>query len=263
MFWVSKLGWFMVEPSNLLAFGLLAGLIVVALGRRWIGLGLAGAAWLALVLCGLGPVGEWLIEPLEGRFPAPDLTGQSVVGVIVLGGAAEADVTMARAQLSMNESGERLVALADLGRRFPQAQLVFTGGSGGPFGDTVSEADAVEAALATLGLPAGRVIFERVSRNTAENASFTKALVQPQAGETWLLVTSAWHMPRAMGVFRRTGFAVTAYPVDFRTRGDGTLTWTSGTLSRGLRRTDVAVREWLGLLAYRALGRTEALLPAP
>lgn len=103
--------------------------------------------------------------------------------------------------------------------------------------------------------------MERRSRNTYENAVFTKALVAPKPGERWLLVTSAYHMPRSVGLFRRAGFLVEPYPVDWRI-GERVFAF-ENVSADGLFRTDIAVREWLGLLAYRLSGRTGELLPGP
>jgi uncharacterized SAM-binding protein YcdF (DUF218 family) len=114
-----------------------------------------------------------------------------------------------------------------------------------------------------LGIPADRIIVEERSRDTAENARFTKALADPRPGERWLLVTSAFHMPRSIGAFRRVGFAVEAYPVDYRTRGPEDLARPFASLGDGLRRSDIAMREWIGLLIYWLAGRTSELFPAP
>ena len=106
-------------------------------------------------------------------------------------------------------------------------------------------------------------MMERRSRNTLENAEFSKALVAPKAGERWLLVTSAFHMPRSVGLFRKAGFAVEPYPVDWRVGGRGDLFAFSKIAADGLERTDLAVREWIGLIAYRATGKIDELLPGP
>jgi uncharacterized SAM-binding protein YcdF (DUF218 family) len=104
--------------------------------------------------------------------------------------------------------------------------------------------------------------MERLSRNTEENATLSKALAGPKPGERWLLVTSAYHMPRSVGLFRRAGFAVEPYPVDWRTSRENLLT-PFNLAGEGLERTDLAIREWMGLAAYRISGKTSELLPGP
>jgi uncharacterized SAM-binding protein YcdF (DUF218 family) len=125
------------------------------------------------------------------------------------------------------------------------------------------EAELVAAAAETLGIASGRVMVEGTSRDTWENAVNTRALVTPAPGERWLLVTSAWHMPRAIGCFRQVGFPVTAYPVDFRTRGPADLLRLHGTLVGGFEQFELAIKEWVGLVAYRLSGRIDAMLPSP
>jgi uncharacterized SAM-binding protein YcdF (DUF218 family) len=115
----------------------------------------------------------------------------------------------------------------------------------------------------SLGIEKSRLIIERNARNTIENAEFSKALAAPKPGERWLLVTSAVHMPRSVGLFRKIGFAVEPYPVDWRTRGLADI-WTFTPLAtEGLVRTDLAMREWIGLVAYRLTGKIDDLLPGP
>ena len=204
-----------------------------------------------------------MLLPLEERFPVFADDGRPVDGVVVLGGAVLAEESLGRGQLTLNDAGERAVALADLARRYPQARIVFSGGGGTLLEDEAAEAGAVRRFAGALGIEPERILVEDRSRTTDENAAFSKALVEPKPGERWLLVTSAWHMPRAVGCFRQAGFDVTAYPVDFRTRGASDARRPFAFVSDGLRRVDVAAKEWAGLLAYRLAGRTSELFPGP
>jgi uncharacterized SAM-binding protein YcdF (DUF218 family) len=105
--------------------------------------------------------------------------------------------------------------------------------------------------------------MERRSRNTQENAEFSKALAAPKSGERWLLVTSAYHMPRSVGVFRKAGFAVEPYPVDWRVGGPADR-WRFRTFAiDGLANLDAGTREWMGLVAYRISGKTSEFFPGP
>ncbi len=260
---VSKIGWFVVEPSNALLMLVLAGL---ALGwtRFWrLGRHLSLLGCGLLLVLGLTPSANWLILPLEMRFPSPDLSGKSVDGIIVLGGTVQERQTLAHGPLALNDAGERVVAMADLARRFPQARVIFTGGAGVYSSASKPEAEVLRDQLGTLGLAIDRVIIESQSVNTWENAVLSKSIIQPRPGESWLLVTSAWHMPRSVGIFRKVGWPVTAYPVDFRTAGWQDQTRGFSSVSDGLRRTEVATREWLGLLVYWLTGKSDSLFPAP
>lgn len=262
MFFVlSKVLWFLTAPSNLLLLLVLAG---AGLGLRWppLGFGICAVAGLALLVGGLSPLASLAFSPLENRFPKFRDDGTPVTGIVVLGGGVETGLSATRGQLVLNDAGERMVALGDLARRYPSATLVFAGGSGRLTGDKgVSESEIVRRHAASLGIAPERVTYENRSRNTRENALFSAELVNPKPGERWLLVTSAWHMPRAIGCFREAGFTVTAYPVDYRTAPR--IGGIHSTAADGLFEFDIAVREWLGLAAYRASGYTESVLPAP
>ena len=258
-FAASKLVWAVAVPSNLLPLVGLLGLLV-GLRRPRLGGAIAAFSLSALLLCGLSPLARLAVLPLEQRFPAY-AGGEAVTGVIVLGGSVESFESLRRGQFVMNDAGERMLALGDLARRFPEARLVFSGGPGG-LGAPESEATAVERFAGSLGVSPGRITFEGASRNTRENALFTAALVPPKAGERWLLVTSAFHITRAMGCFRAIGYEVVAYPVDYRTGGPeayGAFAF----VSDGLNLLDLATKEWVGLLAYRIAGYTDALWPGP
>ncbi|MCJ2035481.1 YdcF family protein [Methylobacterium sp. J-068] len=260
---LSKLLFFLVTPSNALALLIVAGLGLAAAGwlRLGLGLGLIGAV--LMLVAGFSPLAGLVALPLEQRFPEYAGGDEPVTGIIVLGGAIETRISAARRQLVVNDAAERQIAMADLARRYPQSRLVFSGGSGSLGGGGVSESEIVGRYADTMGLPRTRLILEDRSRNTHENAAFTAEMVRPRPGERWLLVTSAWHMPRAIGCFRRAGFDVTAYPVDYRTGGVDDGVRFNGFASEGLSLLDLMAKEWLGLVAYRLAGYTDALLPAP
>jgi len=258
----SKLLWMVMVPSTFLVLLAVVGLLLL---RRWrrLGTALITLGVVGLLAFGLGPFGRMLTAALENRFPVFVDDGRPVDGIIVLGGAELPEITAARGQPAFQESAERMFALADLSRRYPQARLVFTGGSGNLLGSTMREADVVRMALPQIGVDPARVTFETQSRNTEENARLSRQLVEPGPGERWLLVTSAMHMPRAMGSFRAAGFPVTAYPVDFRTTGRGDPWRLFDSVAQGLDFFDGAVRQWVGLAAYYWSGRSSALFPAP
>ena len=245
---------------------LVAGVVALWLRRTWLGASLVTLAALPLTLLAFLPLGAWLMVPLENRFPPPEELPEGVDGVIVLGGAPMVEVTAARDQPTLSNEAERLTALVELGRVYPGARLVFTGGSGRLGGGApATEAAVVREFYRRQGFDLGRLVFEDRARNTVENARLMRALLDPKPGERWLLVTSAYHMPRSVGVFRRAGWPpVIAYPVDYRTTGRLTLDADPGSgVGSRLNDLDFALREWIGLVAYRLLGRTDALLPAP
>jgi uncharacterized SAM-binding protein YcdF (DUF218 family) len=261
-FFLSKILGFLSTPSNLLV---LIGLIGAALWlfhfRRW-GARLMIASLLALALAGSSPLNNALMLPLEQRFPPWNPASGAPDGIVVLGGSISPEISAARGEAALNEAAERITAVAELARKYPAAKIVFTGGSGSLFGGA-SEADFVLPLFESFGIARDRVLLETRSRTTVENARFTKELVHPKPGERWLLVTSAYHMPRSIGVFRRQDFPVEAYPVDFRTAGLESLWTFSGLQARGLALFDTAAHEWIGLVGYWLNGETSEIFPAP
>lgn len=260
-FSASKILWFFLTPSNLILLALLLGALLLWT-RAWpLGRKLILVALIFLILAGLSPLGNLLLLPLENRFPQWEPSSRSPAGIIVLGDSNETMIRLARGQVALNESAERMTEAVMLARRYPLAKLVFAGGDGGLLGGAGNEADDAKIFFVGLGVPSSQLIMEQASRNTYENAGLVAKAVQPKAGEVWLLVTSAAHMPRAVGCFRKAGMYVTPYPVDYRSRGWIGLTTFFSSTSAGLRRFDFAMREWMGLIAYRALGYTDALFP--
>ena len=262
-FILSKVLGFFAIPSNLMiGLGLLGVLLLPSRLART-GRVLMVVSLIALALFGLSPFGNALIIPLEQRFPPWDDTRGPPDGIVVLGGAISPDVSAARNDVALNEAAERVTAGVALARRYPAARIVYSGGSGALLIREGSEAVAAVRIFESLGIAPERIIAEEQSRNTVENAVFSQLLAMPQPGERWLLVTSGYHMPRAMGVFRQAGFPVEAYPVDWRTRGTQDALRPFPTVSEGLERSDTALHEWVGLLVYWLTGRTGALFPGP
>ena len=188
---------------------------------------------------------------------------ERVDGIIMLGGGLETIVTTERGVPALNEAADRLTTFAELARRYPQARLVLSGGTGGLIYRDLDEAGVAKALLSGLGIAPERLELESRSRDTYENAVFSRDLIKPEPGSVWLLVTSAFHIPRAVGCFRRAGFAVTAYPTDYRTRGPDDRFRGFYSSSDGLRRLDIVTREWIGLAAYNLAGRTATFFPQP
>jgi uncharacterized SAM-binding protein YcdF (DUF218 family) len=258
----SKLLWFAVRPNTLALLLALVGLLLVwrGRGRRGRGLLLLGLGYYVFVL--VTPASQLIALPLENRFARPASAPAAVDGVIVLGGAVDQILTEAHGIPALNGAAERMTEMMTLARHYPTARLVFTGGQGTFVQGSLTEAEVARRLWTGMGLPEQRVLYEDRSRNTHENAVFTRDLLRPQPGETWLLVTSAQHMPRAMGVFRAAGWDPLAWPVNFTT-GSTPRIWYDAPFAARLGQFEGALREWVGLVAYRLLGRTEALLPGP
>ena len=261
-FVVSKFLEFFLAPVHFFIFIAAAGAILLFTPwKRW-GRALSSVSALALLLMAFGPLGGLLAGPLEAHFPPPPDDMPAPDGIIVLGGTIDEQLSADRGRPTLIDAAERLTAPIALKRKYPNARLVFTGGSATSRGSSFTEADAVQRLWREIGLDQNDVSYERRSRNTYENAAFTRELLHPKPGERWLLITSALHMPRAIGVFRKAGFEVIPYPVDYRTTGKVGLEFPRFP-TKALGLVDFAAHEWAGLVAYRLAGKSDALFPAP
>lgn len=262
-FVVSKLVGFLIQPLNLTALFLLVGLAASALHLKRLAALFPALALFVLVLSVWTSAGSVLLEPLEDRFTRPAEPPEDVKGIIVLGGFFEGGINLVRGGYELNNSADRIVQAAILAREYKDAEIVVTGGNGSLL--LAGEGDAVTAPrlLEALGISRARLRLETRSRNTYENAVFTRELVNPKPGEKWLLVTSAFHMPRSMALFRKAGFDVVAWPADYRTAGNERLSLARDNAIDCLQNMTLAIREWVGLVAYRLSGRIDNVFPAP
>lgn len=261
-FYVAKIGWFLVQPLVAILLLILLGLALRWLAWRRLGAGLVALAIVALAVVSLSPLGLLMMASLENRFPRPELP-ETIAGIVVLGGAFDTRIARTRGGAEFNEAADRATEALLLARRYPQAKVIFSGGDASIFAEDVPETESAEAFFVGAGLPRDRLILDSRARDTFENAVYSKQLADPKPGETWLLVTSAFHMPRAVGCFRKAGFDIQPYPVDYRTPGGATVWQPSSASIRNVEKVHFAIREYLGLLAYRLQGRTDALFPAP
>jgi len=260
-FILSKLFWYVASPGNLCVILVLAGTLRLLASRRRNGLGLVLAGILGLVAITVLPISSWVITPLENRFPQPTLP-EHIDGIVVLGGSVSPTLAAARHQPSIRDAAERMTATAELARRFPDARIIVSGGESSIVPTGRHEAVVMRDVLVSQGIDPWRIELEEASRNTYENAVESMRIAHPAADDVWILVTSGWHMPRAVGCFRAIGWPVLPYPVDFQTTGrfEWDSTWE---LHKELTRLAVAEKEWIGLIVYRLLGRTDSLFPAP
>lgn len=235
----------------------LMGVVLALLRQRHrLALGISGATLIVLLTLSIFPLGSLLLQPIEERYPTNPPLSQ-VDGIIVLGGGEDLRASAYWGQIQFNEGGDRFAAGLSLARRFPEAKLLFAGGSGALrdlAGATVSEASIAEQFFLDHGIVPDRLLLESRSRNTAENARLSLALAAPGDMQTWVLVTSAFHMPRAMRSFTAAGWSdLAAWPVDYRTSSfTDQIGWD---LIRNMQILHTAIREHIGQLAYQVSGR--------
>ena len=241
-YYFSKVFWLLAAPTNALV-------LISAIAAFWAVLHRSNCVtWLAVaVACGLvigtfTPIGLALTVPLEYRFAfSPPDSQAPLDGIILLSGGGLGGID----------------AVSTLSQDFPKARLIFSGFS------ATDEDDKYRLKIfAVLGGDPARIYIESRPRTTSEDALYTAAVLKPQPSERWLLVTSALHMPRAVGCFRTAGLQVEPYPVEFKTaRSHPFVVFAPG--SEALNQLDRAAKEWIGLAAYRLMGKTDALFPGP
>lgn len=265
LFEFSKILWWFFQPTKLWLLLVTLGVILLYTRRKNSGRNLLTFTLALAFLTVFLPVQSWIAGGLEQRFPRLTELPAKVDGIIVLGGAVDELVTASSSQATLNNAAERMTEAVSLARRYPTAKLVFSGGSSLVDQNTLSlslkEADVARQLFENLGIDKARLVFESESRNTWENAVNTKKIVQPKERETWLLITSAQHMPRSVGIFRKVGWNILPYPTDYRVIPGHRQPNLS--FAEKLQIIDNAAKEWLGLLSYYLLGRTSAVFPKP
>jgi uncharacterized SAM-binding protein YcdF (DUF218 family) len=255
-FYASKLIGYVIQPSTALMLLFAFGFSLYWRGRAKAGMRVLAASIAIYIVASISPLPNAIMLGLEQHYSRPTAASlDRVDGIIILGGVVDTIVSRTRDEISLNEAAERLTEPAALAQRFPAARIVISGGDGALIYKSESEAEVAKRFFTRMGFDPARITLETESRTTAENAAFTKKLLNPPAGERWLLVTSAFHMWRAMACFRAAGFDVTPWPVDYRTRGAEDLLRLPPRPSEAWRRIDLASKEWMGLLAYRLSGR--------
>lgn len=252
MFLLSKILWFIIAPFNLALFALTGAMLCMYLKMHAPARMLGIAAWAILIVFGVLPTGQLLTHYLETRYAAPDPMPSRVAGIIVLGGALNTDQGMTHGVPQLDASADRINAFVTLSRKYPSAKLLYTAGIGTVAQNGMAEGAMIRDLLPSYGFtPNWRFSVEDKSRTTAENAVFSKDMMNPKPGQTWLLVTSAWHMPRAIGAFRAQGWDVTPYPADY-------LTPTRPGFLGNMQLSHIAIKEIVGIAMYAATGKWKA-----
>lgn len=259
MFVVSKLLSATTQPLTwiflLMVFGLLLGRRNPARGR-----GLLWACLAVVLVLGWRPIPDLIVRSLESTVPAPaspsDPRWRAYAGVVVLGGALENPyVRDGNGQVALNSAAERMTATVALAKANPQLKVLFTGGDGTLLRQPQSEAVQAQQFFAEMGIASQRLIFEAASRTTYENALYSARLPGVDIQKPWILLTSGWHMPRSLASFKRVGWQVTPYSVDYLT-GHAT-PWAEYGMAGALMQWQRGIHETMGLWAYRLSGQAE------
>lgn len=259
--YLTRIFWLLVQPMSVVVLLLVAGLALSWLKRRWISRVLVGLALLALFVTSFTTFGYLLITPLEQRFERP-AEPVNVDGIVVLGGGMDGEVNSVRGGFELNRSGDRFVEALRLALRHTNAKIVI---AGGPAALVQQEPEAVAGKrfFKAFGIAPERILTDDQSRNTEENAQYAKELAGVTEGQTWLLVTSAFHMPRAVGLFRKAQFPVIPWPADYLASGVEGERIKPDQSTENISVSSLALREWAGLVGYYLTGRIDDVLPGP
>lgn len=259
-FYVSKFAWALLSPINLMVILVCFATLLLLLNYQRLAKVILVLLLFVNVPVLIYPVGDLLIYPLESRFQKPAIMPANIDGIIVLGGAENLATTASWQQVEVNDAADRYIYTAKLAKDYPTAPVLFTGGSGSVlFRDDQKSAEIPFTVLTASGVDAKRLIIESASRNTAQNFTLIKPLLPKQNGQ-YLLVTSAFHMPRSVGIARQQGINVIPYPVDYRSTHASLRTWSIDYLGH-MSSLNTAWREWIGLTVYFVADKTSAWFP--
>ena len=251
--------WIIFQPVNIIILIIILGSIIYLFKYKKIGLKFLYTGIILLTLSSIFPIGNYLALPLENRFKNKIL--QKPYGIIVLGGSEKVLNSSVRNQISLNSSSERLLYFYILSKKYPESKLVFSGA--GKLYNNINESDVARNFFEELGMDMNQIVFESKSRNTYENAKFSYELIRPNTDQRWVLITSAITMPRAIGTFRKIGWNVIPFSVDYITNKKSNFFTINKNFLSGLTSLNIVTYEWIGLIFYKILNRTDSFLPNP
>lgn len=261
MFLFSKVFWIVAQPLSLAFLAGLVGTACIAVRRPLASLLFLGAALTILFVTLYTSAGTVALQRLEAHVPRPEQDPAQVQCMVVLGGAFETEVTTIRGGTDLNQAADRFVEALRLALKFPQSRILVSGGDGSLSGTYEGDAAAARRFFSRFGISESRLVSETSSRTTFENVVNSSQLLADPALQRCLLITSAFHMPRALALFRKAGIELTPWPTDYRTSGSATLWFDLTQPTLNAQQTATAMREWIGLLAYYLTGRTTSVLP--
>jgi uncharacterized SAM-binding protein YcdF (DUF218 family) len=260
MFIFGKAAWIVAQPLSLTFTLIVLAMVLRLFGRRVLAATATLLAGIILFVALYTSSGAWALQILEARYPRPALpTG--IKCMIVLGGAIDLEVTAGRGHVEMNQSADRFIEAARLAILHPEAKILVSGGDGSFSAGNKGDAELAGDFFAGLGIDPSRLIRETTSRNTEENVTETQALLASNGLSDCLLITSAYHMPRAKALFDKAGVPTIPWATDYRSSGQVRLDFdfTQPTLNSQMAST--AVREWTALAVAHLKGETAGWVP--
>ncbi|MGI9399744.1 MAG: YdcF family protein [Rhizobiaceae bacterium] len=256
---LSKLFWFFARPLNLLFILALFCAVAARLGYRRFARGLLVLIAITFVLIGFTQLPDWAVLKLETAIAMGELP-EKPEGIIVLGGGLTANAAAREADYAMGEASDRLIKGLELKQLFPDARFIYSGGAASFNPDAEPETTAAAQIISGLYGDGFDFELETKSLNTWQNAAYVAEMIDDTNSGEFLLVTSAFHMPRALGCFRKAGVNVVPIPADYRA-DKLVFPYLTGSTAEQFLKMSIVIKELIGLVVYRLTDRIDEFLP--
>ena len=257
-FLLSKILWILFAPFNLILLLIILASIFSFLNFILFSRIFYLTAILFFLISGVIPSGAFLMYQLERDYYNQVSLPGTIDGILILSGATKPYLTKVHNQISINSNGERLIESAVLIKKYPKAKVIFSGGSGTILDYEFTHSEAAKIFYQNLEIDSNRINFENKSRNTYENILFSKNIANPKVDENWVLVTSAFHLKRAINISEKISWNLIPYPTDFKQPKKFNWKFEYNLLDN-LVRFRQGSHEWLGIIVYYLMGKTSKI----
>ena len=257
-FYLSKIFWFFFNPFNLIIFIFIFGLFFYKLKKFFLAKSFYYLSIGFFLIFAVLPIGPYLTYLLEKDFHETNYYPDKLDGILILSGATNPFLTKEYDQINLGDGAERLLESYFLIKKFPNVKIIFSGGAAYLGYPEITDSSAAKKFYKDMGLDIRKIYFENKSRNTFENILLSKNYAKPKQNENWLLISSAFHLRRAMNVADKLDWNLIAYPTDFRQSKKFIFTF-SVNLFYNLSQSNLAFREWLGLVYYYLSNKTSKI----
>ncbi len=257
-FYLSKILLFFINPLHIILFFIFSGVIINIIFKNTFHKLFYLIAFIIFFIVAVLPTGDLLYFQLEKKFHNPIVLPSQINGILILSGATNPQLSYVHNKIHLNGSVERLIESIILIQRYPEAKIIFSGGSGSSFDQELTHADVARKFFNQLNIDTNKIIFESKSRNTYENIIYSKKIAEPKSEDNWIIVTSASHMIRATNIGKKLGWHFFPYAVDFQTSKKITRLPSLNFLGN-MSRFNASSHEWIGLISYYIMGRTSKI----
>ena len=257
-FYLSKLLWYLFNPFNSILFLFFLSVILNFFKFQKFSKIILYFTFLLFFITGALPTGSYLLYLLEKNYHNKVNLPENVDGILILSGATNPFLTKEYDQISLNDSVERLTESIQLIKKYPKAKVFFAGGSGLAKYPDLSHSEVAKKFYESLDVNTKNIFFDKKSRNTYENIVFAKMKFNPNINEKWILVTSAFHLKRAISVGEKLGWEFVPYATDYKLPKK--FRWKlSFNFFNNLGSLQHSSHEWVGIIAYYFMGRSSKI----